>query len=43
MSKCVNCGIQLSCSCKKRKASNGSGACTSCIAKLELKLKTEQK
>jgi hypothetical protein len=42
MSKCLNCGVQLSCGCKKRKASNGSSACASCLAKLELKLKAEK-
>lgn len=42
-SKCSNCSKVLSCGCQRKIASNGSNACTSCLAKLELKLKTDKK
>jgi transcription elongation factor Elf1 len=35
MSTCPNCGSQLSCGCQKKKASNGTLVCKSCIFKYE--------
>jgi len=39
MSKCENCGVNISCGCQKRKASNGTPACSSCLNTLESKIK----
>jgi hypothetical protein len=41
-SKCANCGARLSCGCQRRAASNGTSACTSCVAALNEKLAAEQ-
>lgn len=39
MSKCLNCGRNLTCGCQKKKASDGKSVCASCAAQYELKLK----
>ena len=41
MAKCTNCGKNLSCGCQKKKASDGTSCCASCLAKYELSLKTK--
>jgi transcription elongation factor Elf1 len=41
MSACPNCGNQLSCGCQKKKASNGTLVCKSCILKYEQSIKSE--
>ena len=35
MSACPNCNTQLTCGCQKKKASNGTLVCKSCIFKYE--------
>lgn len=42
MSVCPNCKATLSCGCQKKKASNGSWVCRSCISRYEASLKNEQ-
>lgn len=34
-SKCPNCGATLTCGCQKKKASDGTFVCASCINKYE--------
>jgi transcription elongation factor Elf1 len=41
MSACPNCGTHLSCGCQKKKASNGTFVCKSCINKYEQSIKSE--
>lgn len=41
--KCLNCAKNLSCGCKKRKASDGKSCCTSCLKSYETKLSTIKK
>jgi hypothetical protein len=36
MSKCGNCGTNLSCGCQKRVSKSGVSGCTTCINKLNL-------
>jgi hypothetical protein len=38
MATCSNCKKSLSCGCQKRKASNGTSVCASCITNYESKL-----
>tara|TARA_B100000902_G_C26410396_1_gene482024 strand:- start:209 stop:364 length:156 start_codon:yes stop_codon:yes gene_type:complete len=38
-SKCKHCGKRLSCGCQRRKASDGTQVCSSCVASYETKLK----
>lgn len=38
MAVCSNCKTKLSCSCKKRTASDGRSVCASCIKSYESKL-----
>jgi uncharacterized protein YbaR (Trm112 family) len=38
MSACPNCKANLSCGCQKRKASDGTQVCTTCIGSYEAKL-----
>ena len=38
MATCLNCKKSLSCGCQKRKASNGTSVCSSCITTYESKL-----
>jgi hypothetical protein len=38
MATCSNCKKSLSCGCQKRKASNGTSVCASCITIYESKL-----
>ena len=38
MATCSNCEKFLSCGCQKRKASNGTSVCASCITTYESKL-----
>ena len=35
MKNCINCGIQLSCGCQRRTASNGQLCCDQCVASYE--------
>ncbi len=37
--KCANCGLTLSCGCKKRTASNGKSCCVSCVTNYETQIK----
>ena len=39
MKICNNCGIQLSCGCQRRDASNGKSCCDQCINVYESTLK----
>lgn len=39
MSSCPNCNKRLSCGCQKKKASNGTLVCSSCITAYEKNLK----
>lgn len=41
MSACPNCKRKLSCGCQKKKASNGSIVCSSCITSYEKKVKED--
>lgn len=41
MSACPNCGNQLSCGCQKKKASNGTLVCNSCLFKYEQSIKSD--
>jgi DNA-directed RNA polymerase subunit RPC12/RpoP len=34
MSKCANCGANLSCGCQKRTTADGKSACSNCINKV---------
>ena len=36
---CPNCNARLSCGCQKRQASNGTAACTNCLASIEANIK----
>lgn len=38
MKICSNCGIQLSCGCQRRDASDGKSCCDQCINDYELKI-----
>lgn len=38
MQQCLNCGSQITCSCKRRHASDGKLVCVTCIADYEKKL-----
>lgn len=42
MATCPNCKDKLSCSCKKRTASDGKTCCTKCVQKYETQLKITQ-
>jgi hypothetical protein len=35
MANCLNCKRELSCSCKRRTASNGKSVCTYCLSTYE--------
>ena len=39
MSKCLNCGVQISCGCQKRIASDGKNTCNSCLTAYEASIK----
>lgn len=41
MSACPNCGTPLSCGCQKKRASNGTFVCRSCITKYEKSLQEQ--
>ena len=43
MSACPNCGNKLSCGCQRRKASDGTTVCSTCLQSYERKLKPEKK
>lgn len=43
MSACPNCGNQLSCGCQRRRASDGSTVCSSCLSAYESKLQNNKK
>lgn len=43
MSNCLNCKIKLSCSCKKRKAINGTSCCTVCVRRYDAQYSAQQK
>jgi len=43
MARCGNCGTKMSCSCKKRTASDGKVGCIQCIPNHEKKLKQQKK
>jgi len=38
MKLCNNCGVQLSCGCQRRTASNGHSCCEACIVSYEAQL-----
>lgn len=38
-STCKHCGKRLSCGCQRRKASDGTQVCSTCVASYEAKLK----
>jgi hypothetical protein len=38
MQKCLNCDAQISCSCKRRHATDGKLVCVNCIALYEKEL-----
>jgi hypothetical protein len=38
MATCSNCKATLSCGCQKRKAKDGTSACSKCLASYEAKL-----
>lgn len=38
MQKCLNCDAQITCSCKRRHATDGKLVCVNCIADYEKKL-----
>jgi len=40
MSKCSNCGTQLTCGCQKRVAADGRACCSNCIANYSAGLKS---
>ena len=40
--KCSNCGHSLTCGCQKRRATDGTMCCQTCIALYEAKLKAKQ-
>mgnify|MGYP003351488960 CR=1 FL=1 len=42
MATCLNCRRKLSCGCQKRTASDGTSACSSCIASYNAKLTSHQ-
>ena len=42
MQKCLNCDAQITCSCKRRHASDGKLVCVNCIADYEKKLVEEK-
>ena len=39
---CPTCGARMSCGCQRRQASNGAGACSSCVGALEEKIKVKK-
>jgi hypothetical protein len=39
---CNNCNARMSCGCQKRKASDGTSCCSSCLAFYEKKLQAEK-
>ena len=39
---CNNCGARMSCGCQKRRASDGTSCCSTCLAFYEKKLKAEK-
>jgi len=41
-SKCTHCGKQLSCGCQRRRASDGTQVCSTCVASYEAKLKQKK-
>lgn len=38
MKICSNCGIQLSCGCQRREASDGTQCCDQCVGAYEAKI-----
>ena len=40
--ECNNCKARLSCSCQRKRASDGTSCCTSCLPFHEKKLKAEK-
>lgn len=40
--QCSNCGAGMSCGCQKRKAKDGTSACSKCLASYEAKLNAEK-
>lgn len=43
MQQCLNCGAQITCSCKRRHASDGKLVCVNCIADYEKTLEEVKK
>ena len=39
MSKCLNCGVQITCGCQKRIANDGKNTCNSCLTAYEASIK----
>jgi hypothetical protein len=39
---CSNCNARMSCGCQKRRASDGTSCCSTCLAFYEKKLKAEK-
>ena len=39
---CNNCNARMSCGCQKRRASDGTSCCSSCLAFYEKKLQAEK-
>jgi len=39
---CNNCGARMSCGCQKRRASDGTSCCSTCLSFYEKKLKAEK-
>ena len=39
---CTNCNARLSCGCQKRRASDGTSCCSTCLPFHEKKLKAEK-
>lgn len=39
MSKCPNCGNNMTCGCQRRTASNGASVCSMCLGHYEAKIK----
>ena len=42
MANCANCKKRLGCGCQRKKASDGTSCCVTCLAKYELSLKTKK-
>lgn len=39
---CNNCGARMSCGCQKRRASDGTSCCSTCLPFYEKKLKADK-